>query len=367
MGDAVNVFLDDLDALLLRLLHFPLAFQLLIWFLFALLASYLILLLLRLRLKSLDKRARMVWILAACALSLIVASATLIDRKIKLEASEAAFVFPVQNAITKSEGHCPEDLLAQSAIVRLSRHADNVERNLIYRNAGLELIGMKFTDHPVMLFLARIDLCRYDIILDTAITEKELLTDFAKRFDAEIVINGEAGTSPGMGAPLGEWTGNYIVQGKVLMMEDRDDRPFFYFNKNSKASYSRGQEVITRPVEGMYNAIWGRFDLIVEGKEAIDARDRTKGNPYPRTIIGCDSTGLQLYLMIVDGRNPEHSVGLTMKECAEVLLPLGVYHAMACDQGGSSAMYIKGSGIVNRPADGMERAVYTHLGLRSRY
>jgi exopolysaccharide biosynthesis protein len=80
-----------------------------------------------------------------------------------------------------------------------------------------------------------------------------------------------------------------------------------------------------------------------------------------------DKSGLKLYLLIVDGRRPEYSVGFTMQECGEFLLNFGVHNAMACDQGGSTCMYIKDQGIVNRPADGRDRPVYTHLGLRCRY
>jgi exopolysaccharide biosynthesis protein len=114
----------------------------------------------------------------------------------------------------------------------------------------------------------------------------------------------------------------------------------------------------------MYNAIWGRYDLIVNGKEDIDARDGTKDNPYPRTIMGIDESGKKMFLLIADGRKPQHSRGLTMKECASLLLPYGCYQAMSCDQGGSSCMYVEKFGIVNRPGDGGERPVYTHFGLR---
>jgi exopolysaccharide biosynthesis protein len=53
-----------------------------------------------------------------------------------------------------------------------------------------------------------------------------------------------------------------------------------------------------------------------------------------------------------------------MKICGEVLLAVDAFDAMACDQGGSSMMYSKINGIINRPADGNERIVYSHLGFR---
>jgi exopolysaccharide biosynthesis protein len=57
---------------------------------------------------------------------------------------------------------------------------------------------------------------------------------------------------------------------------------------------------------------------------------------------------------------------MTMQQCADMLLQRGVHAAMACDQGGSCTMYHARLGVVNRPSDGGERPVYTHLGLKPR-
>jgi exopolysaccharide biosynthesis protein len=82
--------------------------------------------------------------------------------------------------------------------------------------------------------------------------------------------------------------------------------------------------------------------------------------------MGLNEDGTYLYLMIVDGKKPDHSVGLTFRNCAEMLRSLGATNAMGCDQGGSSCMYVKSlGGIVNRPADseGIERPIYSHFGI----
>mmetsp|Transcript_15639 Transcript_15639/g.21183 ORF Transcript_15639/g.21183 Transcript_15639/m.21183 type:complete len:86 (-) Transcript_15639:129-386(-) len=82
--------------------------------------------------------------------------------------------------------------------------------------------------------------------------------------------------------------------------------------------------------------------------------------------MGVDSTGRYLYLMVVDGKRPDYSAGLTYEDCAKVLRSLGAADAMACDQGGSSCMYVRNmGGIINRPADsdGRERKIYSHFGI----
>ena len=213
--------------------------------------------------------------------------------------------------------------------------------------------------------MAAVDLHKYMVVLDTGIRKKELTSSFCKRNNLDFAVNGEAGMSPGNTAPLGYWTGNYIVKGVPYLLTDSKDRPFVYFNKNNNIFYSPDAEIITNLTESMYNAIWGRFDLILNGKTAIDPADATKNNPYPRTIVGMNKNGTHALFLVVDGRRPEYSTGMTMKMCAEIMLKAGTFNAMACDQGGSTMMYSKKLDVINSPADGRERVVYTHLAFKA--
>lgn len=166
-----------------------------------------------------------------------------------------------------------------------------------------------------------------------------------------------------MDCELGEWTGNWIVKGKPVLLEDSDKRPFLSFDKNNNATYFKAPIVDTTLSEDKYNTIWGRFDILVDGEVQPDQLKR----PYSRTIMGIDREGRYLYLMIVDGKRPQYSLGLSLEESASLLKLLGAWNVMSCDQGGSSCMYLKNyGGIVNRPADsdGYERVVYSHFGIR---
>lgn len=71
--------------------------------------------------------------------------------------------------------------------------------------------------------------------------------------------------------------------------------------------------------------------------------------PNPRTLAGVTADG-RLLLVVVDGRNPDVSVGLTLQQSAELLLQLGAVEGVNLDGGGSSTMVIDGS-VVNRPSD----------------
>lgn len=364
MGDSINVLLDDLSAFFWRLSQFPIAFQLLCWLGFSggIYWSFYALFRLFFRKKEMQPRTTTLWWLGFALLGIPVVFAVILDARQKLFQEEALLSEGSQTAVIEvpQDSLVLDSLTSQIAITTLGEAKSSV----IYAKPGMEVVAIRYVNPNAAAYLATIDLNYFEVELDTAIAVKELTSAFAKRFNCEIAVNGEAGTTPGLDAPLGQWTGLYAVQGKLLKNEDTDKRPILYFNTAGRAFYSRDREVVKQLSGEMYNAIWGRYDLILDGKEAIDSRDGTKDSPYPRTVMGMNQAGDKLYLLIVDGRKPAYSRGFTMSECAQLLLPLGCYNAMACDQGGSSCMYLQNRGIVNRPADGGERPVYTHFGLR---
>jgi hypothetical protein len=99
--------------------------------------------------------------------------------------------------------------------------------------------------------------------------------------------------------------------------------------------------------------------------------------PNPRTAVGIMVDG-SLLLVTVDGRQPGHSDGTTLRETAELLRALGAVDALNLDGGGSTTMVVRGDGpaprpgqaprfaVVNRPSDRTgERPVANALALRA--
>lgn len=240
-------------------------------------------------------------------------------------------------------------------------NADIRERSV---NEAIQLMVATQKDPNSVVYIARIDLTHPKIGVQVSPEKKGkyLTSKFAKEHNCVIAINGEAGESMAMDCELGEWSGNWVSNGKPVMMVDTDKRPFMGFNKENKGTYYEESFVDTKYNDNYYNAIWGRFDILKKGKLIKHDRDR----PYARTVMGLSEDGTQLFLMIVDGKKPDHSVGLTYEDCAKMLRALGASDAMACDQGGSSCMYVENmGGIINRPADseGIERPIYSHFGI----
>lgn len=97
------------------------------------------------------------------------------------------------------------------------------------------------------------------------------------------------------------------------------------------------------------------------------AKDGAK--PYPFNIVGLDTTGTQLWLVLVDGKQPLYSEGMTMEEVLDLLQELGVETALQLDGGGSTTVAMdtpSGAKVLNVPAHtkipGRQRPVANNLG-----
>lgn len=79
---------------------------------------------------------------------------------------------------------------------------------------------------------------------------------------------------------------------------------------------------------------------------------------HPRTAIGWNKNFL--YLMEVDGRQSELSIGMTFPELAAYFIKLGCTEAINLDGGGSATFWLHGQ-VVNSPCYGHERPVANGL------
>lgn len=116
--------------------------------------------------------------------------------------------------------------------------------------------------------------------------------------------------------------------------------------------------------DGITSALGAGPRLVRDGKVDVTAkrenfREDVRIGTGPRTAIGIDKDG-EIMILVVDGRKPYYSTGLTLTELAYTMIKLGAVDAMNLDGGGSTTMTVRGK-LVNRPSDGFERSIANAL------
>lgn len=105
------------------------------------------------------------------------------------------------------------------------------------------------------------------------------------------------------------------------------------------------------------NAIAGAPRLLADNKTLPNPENV---NRAPRTAVGF--AGSNVWLVVVDGRQPDRSIGMSHHELAELMLELGCTDAVNLDGGGSSTLWFDGR-IRNVPSTGTPRPVGNALVL----
>jgi exopolysaccharide biosynthesis protein len=104
-------------------------------------------------------------------------------------------------------------------------------------------------------------------------------------------------------------------------------------------TYSFGPALL---VDGKMPASIGYYEVEQDPVHPIQGRN-------PRTGIGLIANN-HFVFVVVDGRNPGYSKGVTVEEFSQIFKDLGCTTAYNLDGGGSSTMYFKGE-VVNSPVD----------------
>lgn len=111
---------------------------------------------------------------------------------------------------------------------------------------------------------------------------------------------------------------------------------------------------------GVQEAIGGRYHLVANGV----VQSFNIAGVHPRTAIGIDENG-NVFTVVVDGRNPNYSNGVTLDELAKLMKDFGAVDAMTLDGGGSSTFVVRQKdgklAVENKPSDGFARPVANAL------
>lgn len=194
-------------------------------------------------------------------------------------------------------------------------------------------------------------------------------SQFAREFGVQVAINGDGFTPwwsntpwdyyPRVGEPVrphGLSASRRIEYGTFVR-----NAPTLFINEQREASFGS-------PLRKVHTAISG-LSWLVRDKQPIEDLNDTR--TAPRTAIGLDGPGTRLILIVVDGRQPFYSEGVTVQEMAELMIYYGGDNAINLDGGGSSTLVIQDPvtgqyKVMNSPINflwGRERPVANHFGV----
>lgn len=198
-------------------------------------------------------------------------------------------------------------------------------------------------------------------------------SQFLREFGLQVAINGDFffpwhSTAPWdyyphVGDPV-ELEGFAASRGTVYSDHPvKNEFPTLYLSRDNRVRFEK-------PNGPVYNAISGLLMLLRDGKP-VPLPANIYDTPEPRTAVGVDRERKHLILVVVDGRQPNYSEGVSMEELAEISRTYGASDALNLDGGGSSTLVIEGPDRkpeeLNCPIDnhipGRERPVANHLGV----
>lgn len=191
-----------------------------------------------------------------------------------------------------------------------------------------------------------------------------------KKFNALAAVNANAFAGlPTEGSPSAYWFegqpvdvhGMVTSQGQTISPIQSKRTPF-WLDALKKPH-------IGNPVSGdsVMEAVSDWFSpLLLKSRIVPDPSDPAL---HPRTALGFDDSGTWLLLVVVDGRQPGFSEGVTLYELANILKSKGCSESINLDGGGSSIMLIREDGqdirTFNSPSDKAHRPVPVMLGVRA--
>ena len=124
---------------------------------------------------------------------------------------------------------------------------------------------------------------------------------------------------------------------------------------------------VSELVDGAHYIISGKSILVDQGK-ALNNLDLRS---YPRSVVGLDEGHKTLWLIVVDGKQPFYSEGISLSALADFMVKQGVDIALELDGGGSATMAWDNGDkplVLNRPIHtkipNRQRPVANHLLLR---
>ena len=236
---------------------------------------------------------------------------------------------------------------------------------------------------PIVLHIVRVELATRGLHFQVTPGDPSLrrplmartTSGFMTEFDLDVAVNGDFFEPwhssmpwdyyPHVGDPVSV-LGFASSRGVIYAMGGAArPRPTLFLSADGRASFGD-------PIGPIYDAISGDRLFVRNGALAPELAEwRGRRATHPRTALALVRGSRHLIIIVVDGRQPNYSEGVTLAELADIVVAHGGETALNLDGGGSTTLAAKVDGrveVLNSPIHtrwpGRERPVANHLGLR---
>jgi exopolysaccharide biosynthesis protein len=201
-------------------------------------------------------------------------------------------------------------------------------------------------------------------------------SEIAEREKYDVAINGDFFEAQETKDIEGRDTG--YVRGKAAapvgiamsggVLWHRSQKPWPYLEITSSNIARLEKNGMSEPIDAAAREMVGGSQIIVRNGQAVTFTNAFATTRHPRTAVGIDASGTRLTLLVVDGRQPELSIGMTLGELSDELVRLGCVAAINLDGGGSTTLVYRNPEnkkleVKNSPSDTKERSVADVLGV----
>ncbi len=272
------------------------------------------------------------------------------------EAAVVGQTIPEPGAVSDDEALVASDDPADSAILTETSYNDgdvSIEISTVVTGSGSETVTYYVAD-VVLSDATDLRAGFANNQFGTNIVEDT--SEIAEYCDAIFAINGDY---------YGFRDTGIVIRNGVIFRDDGARIGLAIYADGTMEVYD---ETATTAEELVASGVWNTLSFgpaLLDGGEIVDGIEQIEidtnfGNhsiqgEQPRTGIGIIDQGHSVFV-VVDGRSPGYSDGVTMTEFAEIFRDLGATVAYNLDGGGSATMYFSGELVNNPLGTGDERA-----------
>jgi exopolysaccharide biosynthesis protein len=248
-------------------------------------------------------------------------------------------------------------VVATVAMFTAPAHAGDTTKQVF---DGVKMIT-RTTSTPNVIHILVVDMTTPGVTLAStpSAARKQRTSSYATSTGAAAAINGDLfsyttyGTTGLAAGAHAKWTDT----------KDTASSANIAFGDSTRVEIHNAAENLAFNSTWMKGVVSGHPQLVTAGVK-LATNPSSPSCPYrnPRTAVGLSQDAKTLWMVVVDGRS-SISAGMTCTELATLMKGLGAYQAVNLDGGGSTTMFLKGTGIVNKPSDGSERVVANHLAV----